>query len=139
MNVFSLSALISFFLLVPLVGCGNSSTPRESVSGTVTLEGQPLVDGSILFSPQGDGPSAGGEIVNGQYTLARELGPAPGKYRVEISSWRSTGKSIYDAASEREEETLVSVIPPRYNSRSELQVEIEPGKENRFDFELMPK
>ena len=39
-------------------GCSQSSDelPREPVSGTVTLDGQPLASGTIQFSPDGATP-----------------------------------------------------------------------------------
>lgn len=125
--------------LLVLSGCGGSGTDRETVSGAVTLDGKPLETGSILFTPEGPGSTAGGEIENGQYNLSRELGLSPGSYRVQIQSWRPTGRTIRDAASGETFEDLVSIIPPRYNERSELKVTIEQGTENTFDYALESK
>lgn len=112
---------------------------RAAVSGTVTLDGKPLETGSILFTPEGLGPTAGGEIENGRYDLSRELGPSPGPYRVQIQSWRPAGRAIRDEATGTTEQNLVSIIPRRYNERSELKVAIEQGTENTFDFALESK
>ena len=121
-----------------LAGCGDAN-PRRAVSGTVTLDDAPLEQGSILFSPLASGPSAGGEIQQGRYELAGDRGPAPGSYRVEISSWRSTGRVVVNEATGATEENLVSAIPPRYNTRSELEVIVKEDGENTFDFPLESK
>ena len=122
------------FLLLAC-GCGHG-VPREAVSGTVTLDGKPLEQGSILFSPLAAGPSAGGEIAQGRFELIQERGPGTSNYRVEINAWRKTGHSVYDAERQAHEEMLESIIPAQYNSQSELEVTVEPGGENTFDFQL---
>ena len=74
------------------IGCSGEvgdDKPREPVSGTVTLDGQPLPEGIILFAPAG-GPgeavaSATGKIENGQFSIPRTQGPVPGNYKVSIS------------------------------------------------------
>lgn len=126
-------------LLLLAAGCGESDVSREAVSGTVTLDGKPLPQGSILFTPLGEGPSAGGEIVDGRYTLPQHLGAGPGKYRVELNSWRPTGRITHDEATGMDDEHLISIIPKRYNQRSELEVEIQSDGKNSFDFELESK
>jgi hypothetical protein len=54
-------------LLLPLtVGCGGG---KGTVSGTVTLDGQPLPVGNIAFIPS-QGPGASGRIEDGKYSVA---------------------------------------------------------------------
>lgn len=103
------------------------------------LDGEPVEQGMILFSPLGEGPSAGGDIEQGQYRIEADRGPSPGSYRVEIRAYRGTGRTVHDAASGTTEETKVSIIPPRYNNNSQLQVEITPEATNQHDFELESK
>lgn len=53
-------------LLLPLaVGCGGG---KGTVSGTVTLDGQPLPVGNIAFLPS-QGPGASGRIEDGKYSV----------------------------------------------------------------------
>jgi hypothetical protein len=53
--------------LALLAGCGGGG----SVSGTVTLDGQPLTSGTVTFHPVGPGPTAIGTIKSdGRYELA---------------------------------------------------------------------
>ncbi|MEW4563872.1 hypothetical protein AB1K70_15160 [Bremerella sp. JC770] len=122
-----------------LVGCSNPNGHRAPVSGQVTLDGDPLAEGSILFTPMGEGPSAGGDIKNGHYDLSQALGPAHGKYRVQISAWKPLGKTVHDEASARDDEILISIIPAKYNTKSTLEVEVIQDGENTFDFDLASK
>src|SRR5689334_12932781 len=87
------AALLS--LLVAGGGCAdrNSSVdtlPRVAVSGSVTLDGKPLPAGSVQFLPEaaeaGKGVTAVGDIKDGTFTIDKDQGPVPGKYRVNISS-----------------------------------------------------
>jgi hypothetical protein len=66
-------------------GCG---APEPSVSGTVRLDGQPLLSGSIDLIPEKGtpGPSAGAVIEKGQYSITK--GVTLGKYKVAIHSTR---------------------------------------------------
>lgn len=123
-------------------GCGGRADgiPREPVSGTVSLDGQPLESGSITFLPEGSGPSAGGPIQGGSFTLPRADGPAPGPHRVEVMAIRPTGRKVPnpDDPGQMIEETY-NAVPPRYNLRSELTAEVKAGAENKFDFTLSGK
>lgn len=53
------------FLLPLAAGCGGG---KGSVSGTVTLDGQPLPVGNITFLPS-NGPGATGPIEDGKYSV----------------------------------------------------------------------
>ncbi|MEM9353116.1 MAG: hypothetical protein AAGA92_08890, partial [Planctomycetota bacterium] len=76
-------------LLVGLAGC-RDPTGRQQVTGTVTLDGDPLPEGRISLRPLATGPSAGGKIVEGQFEIDRTKGPLPGAYTVSIQSYKDT-------------------------------------------------
>jgi hypothetical protein len=116
-----------------LAGCGGNV-----LEGSVTLDGQPLAEGTISLIPKGGGASFGAEIKNGKYSLTglQQKKILPGTYRVEINSFKKTGKTIpnkSDAGTSIEE--TVQLIPTRYNSKSELTTEITSGS-NTGNFEL---
>ena len=122
-----------------LAGCGGADpNGRLPVTGTVTLDGKPLPDGSLTLVPTGDGPAVGATIDRGSFTIARGEGPPPGAYRVEILSIRATGRTIPDPEGPRGPTVAErkNVIPDRYGSRSDLKAEIKPGVSNDFRFEL---
>lgn len=125
-------------------GCSSQSEDgitRVAVSGKITLDGQPLVSGSITLSPQGSGPSAGGEITNGTYAIGVASGPSAGPYRAEIRSMVPTGRKIpnNDGAPGEMMDEIYNQIPPNFNTRSELTIEIKAGSANTHDFALTGK
>ena len=123
-------------------GCGHSGPERGAVSGEVTLDGQPLEQGSILFAPVDGtkGVVTGGPITGGKYSLSGEDGPTVGTNRVEIRAVKKTGKMVPKPLAPPGEmtELIIEAIPPRFNSASTLKTEIKPGQ-NKADFKVESK
>ena len=122
-----------------LLMCGCGSGGRQSIDGTVTLDGQPLEKGTITFIPQSgtQGPTAGAEIADGRYAIPTAGGTFSDKFRVEITAARPSGKmteiegQLYDVPEQ--------FIPPAYNTASQLEAEVEAGAENHFEFAVSSK
>ncbi|QDT32444.1 carboxypeptidase-like regulatory domain-containing protein [Thalassoglobus polymorphus] len=131
------SFAVCFLVSILLVGCGSKNPlNRQSVSGTVTLNGQPVKAGSIEFHPQGTkGTMSGAVIADGKYSIATAQGLPPGTYTVRIFS--------ADETAEREEvpgesnKLAVEKIPAKYNTESTLSKSVDAGKDNVFDFEIL--
>lgn len=123
-----------------LAGCGSAPTdfPREPVTGTVTLDGRPLEKGLITFRPlQGEEPIASAVVVEGVFSVDRPDGPAPGPHKVEVWASAPTGKTARDPDDPaRRVEVIKSIVPERYNHRTELTAEVKPGGDNAFEFPL---
>jgi len=121
-------------LILSLIGASCShETRRYPVSGRVTIDGQPISSGDILFVPvAGDrGPDAG-TIKDGKYDfLATE-----GKKRVEISASKIRRGGARGAGGEPVPEEY---IPARYNTESKLSAEVQARQTNRLDFSLESK
>ena len=105
-------------------------------TGKVTLDGQPLQEGTIAFDPtDGATATAGGNITNGQYSVPLDSGPKI--VRIEatkvISSTKDPASSTGALIEVRE-----SIIPTKYNQQSELKADVKSG-ENTFDFDLKSK
>ena len=120
-----------------VVGCTGGSK-RAAVKGRVTVDGQPVENGSISFVPADgtQGPSAGGVITAGEYDIAKADGPLIGPHRVRIIATRKTGRQVQAFSGVGpmvDEEEMF--IPPRYNTATTLTAEIVP-KRNEIDFEL---
>ena len=119
-------------------GC-NKDSNRASVSGSVSFNGEPLSEGSIVFIPEGgnSGPSAGGTIHEGKYSIGRKKGPIVGTNRVEINAVRETGKMVTVGMGRGAVEMAerIEVIPAMYNTASELKEDLKPGR-NETDFNL---
>jgi len=120
-------------------GCNSEDSNRASVSGTVSFNGEPLSDGSIVFIPHGGngGPSAGGTIRNGKYSIPNKKGPVVGMNRVEISSVRETGRmvTVGSGPGATEMAERIQFVPTRYNEDSQLIEDLKPGR-NEIDFAL---
>lgn len=67
----SRSVLVLATLAVSMIGGCQQGPRRYALSGRVALDGQPLADGAISFRPEEGtpGPSAGGEIKDGVFSI----------------------------------------------------------------------
>lgn len=120
--------------LVLSVGCGGG--PTVPVSGTVTLDGEPLEGATVIFTPQDDGrPSAARTDSEGRYelTFSRDArGALPGKHVVTISTY--SGEDT-DSDPEYAIPASPEKVPAKYNVNSELVETVEQGG-NTIDFDL---
>jgi hypothetical protein len=123
-------------------GCGGSGLTYKTatVSGTVTYQEKPLDSGLIRFIPNTpvvDGQVAGkpafGKIENGTYSIPSDRGATVGSNRVEIVSYRKTGKKtpMEDTMIEETEQILAD----KYNVKSTLTADVKSG-DNKLDFKL---
>ena len=130
--------------LTMMLGCGTRDPlDRQAVSGTVSLDGQPLDQGTIEFVPEagGSGILSGGLISGGEFAIPADKGLPPGTYTVRISSGDSNGANAggSDVALPgdlQDVQPAAERIPARYNVQSELTAEIVAGHNNRLSFEL---
>ena len=123
----ALPAALGMALLCLAAGCGESDRPPlGTVTGTVTLDGVPLAEALVLFTPEGPGRTAIGTTdASGGYRLAylRDIAGANlGPHAVRITT-------ADDEAGRKE------ILPPRYHRQSELVAVVEPG-DNVIDFTL---
>ena len=118
-----------------LAGCGPESNVGE-IHGTVSVDGKPAGNGAIAFTPaNGQGPSGGGELVDGKYKCDASLGDC----KVEIRIPKVTGtKKLYDTPDSPTQQTFAETLPLRYNEATELRVNIQKGK-NEKNWELDSK
>jgi len=118
-------------------GCGPSSGPAlGTVSGTVTLDGQPLPNAMVSFYPNEQGRSSHGTTdADGQYQLkftGFKDGAMVGQHTVKIETGVQMSE---DAPSAPKRQTQ---LPEIYNENSELGAEVTRGS-NTFDFDLSSK
>lgn len=119
------------------IGCG-SRTPDNvgKVSGRVTLEGQPLPEALVKFTPVKEGGSSalGRTDANGKYTLSYASGIAGaevGENRVAISTYNA-GNPDGDPPRAK----VLEKVPVKYNIRSDLIREVKAGENTPINFEL---
>lgn len=121
-----------------ILGCNSSDSQRGAVSGSVTLDGEPLEQGSIMFVPLPgtSGSVAAGAIEGGRYLILQEVGAALGTNKVEIRSSRKTGRTIRKYGPHtRPVDEVIQLIPQNYNKKSILKVDVTSGS-NVLDFDL---
>ncbi|MCC9605854.1 carboxypeptidase-like regulatory domain-containing protein [Blastopirellula sp. JC732] len=137
--------IFGLLLITALVsGCGDSKL--QPLQGSVTLDGEPLADAAISFSPvEGGRPASGKSDAGGQFTIASYTandGLPPGSYKVTIVKI-STKKQAEAAPSEDENETpenaamgnieqgVTFITPIKYSSplTTDLIVDVAPGME----------
>lgn len=131
--------LLILVAITALAGCGGSG--RQAIEGTVTLDGQPLAEGYLRLRPEPGtaSPAAGAPVKDGAYAIAPEGGTFAGKFRVEITAMRPSGRKLTHPETGQPYDEKIQVLPPRYNKASELRVDVVEGEANRFDFELVSK
>ena len=103
-------------------GCSHGP-PMGDVHGKVTVNGQPLAEGSIRFIPvDGEVQSTGGIITNGSFQVEVPVA----RQRVEIMA------NVIDKAKTPPNPTddqivMKALVPKRYNFDSELILDVVPG------------
>ena len=141
-------------LLVSHSGCADAdSVELYPAEGTITFNGSPLVNASVIFQPESGPVAFGTTDMKGHYVLA--TGGAPGivagSAKVAVNVAQPASAEADDAEVERYMKTgelperLVnppkSPIPERFSkpdsSGLTANVTDDPGK-NTFDFDLKP-
>ena len=124
-------------LLLGSNGCGNSSSrPEATVQGKVTLAGQPLTRGQVVFSSSATGTSAAGVLqTDGTFELTGAI--VPGAYRVYILP--PDPGNIEPGLTNPPPVDELKDVPQKYKSETstDLTAEVKEG-ENSFEFDLQP-
>ncbi len=115
-------------------GCGKSNSLAE-VQGAVSWDGKPLADGVVRFVHlDGKGATSSATVTAGAFQAKLP----PGSFRVEFSSPKVTGRrKMYDTPESPVVEIVDELIPPKYNIRSELTLEV-PMSEPAKEYQLVP-
>jgi hypothetical protein len=126
------------------VGC-ESGSKYASVSGRVTLNGQPLANATVSFQPIAEGsvnaPGPGSTAktnANGEYKLMAADGRSGawvGKHRVQISLVTEQVADT-DARAPRGGWPQADKVPARYNRDSKEEFTVPAGGTDKADFAL---
>ncbi len=132
-----------FVVIAALViaGCSGGEFPVAPVSGTVTLNGEPLTDAYITFEPRSTrddgiaGPGSYGKTDSeGKYSLKtyeKQEGAVVGTHRVSIKTLLAEETADGESKIIRNE-----ILPNKYHRRSELKFEVSKGGSDSANFEL---
>ena len=128
-------------LTISLTGCGGQIADLPelgTVMGTITLDGKPLANASVSFTPMSGRHSGGTTDDQGYYSLqytADESGAKIGLHTVRIEIIRE-GDYLDDPDNKSAAATDAAAnLPAVYNIKSELSAEVKSGS-NTFDFNL---
>lgn len=128
---------LSIFSLCLATGCGGGGGSDQpdlgTVTGVVTMDGQPLANVVVTFSPENGRPSVARTDESGNYELgylAETRGAVIGKHTVSITTPQENptppGQVYKDP------------IPAKYNTKTTLTADVKEGA-NTFDFQLESK
>jgi hypothetical protein len=128
-------AWLAASLLFGSAGC-DSGPKMGTVSGEVTLDGQPLAKGNVNLEPlDGTTQTAGGPIIDGKFNVKVGVGKA----RVRITANKVIGqRQAYPGPGSPVVDDVVELIPAKYNAQSELEVDVGPDV-TPAKFELLSK
>lgn len=127
-----LAVLLSF-------GCGGNGVPMGSISGKVTLDGNPIEKAVIRFTSEG-ARGARGMVIDGTITNLTTFevgdGVPVGKHRVTVQE-SYTGVVDMDPRANSVPFRPVTPLPKHYGnlSRTPLTADVASGT-NEFTFEL---
>jgi len=122
----SIAKLLTCVSIAWCFGCGSDLPPLASLTGTVTLNGEPFANGSLMFSPLSGGrPSVAKTNEKGEFTALYSLG-VPGALIGKHSVMVEAG----GADAPLSEEELMNLHkknskPPRNFKISPTEVEVE--------------
>jgi len=132
----SFPTALVFLLLLACAGCSSGGPEIASVSGRVTMDGKPLANATVVFTPENGRPAGAKTDENGNYVLnfsEGRRGAIPGPNTIYITTIRDpeqdeNGKVVVPGSKE--------TVPMEYNAASKLTFNVEPKKKNVADFEL---
>jgi hypothetical protein len=111
-------------VFLTLLGCSGGS--GSSITGVVTLDGQPLPDAEVEFIPFDRSQGLGSDLVRtdsaGRFEIKphpRKAGLKPGKYSVMVSKWidPKTKQPLApeDVGMQKAAGTAANIVPLKYN------------------------
>lgn len=126
------AALCSFVLLT---GCDGGRTiyPSAKLEGAVSVAGEPVTDGLIMFMPQQQGRGSGVKAAIKDGCYSADNVPL-GNVLVTFNAMQETGRMVESPSSPGKlMPERIDLIPEKY--RSGMAVEVKAG-DNKRDFEL---
>jgi hypothetical protein len=131
----SLCVVVGWLVVIgclALAACAPAD-PRESVSGTVTLDGKPVTQGTVIFEPTKDNanPSTGTKIAGGEFSLPRKNGVMPGTYLIKVSALRETGRMVEGLGKQ-----ISEAVPVNLKEAAGIPATVVKGGPNRFELHV---
>lgn len=135
-----IACLFTFALTAISSGCGGGDqVTLVPVHGTVTLDGQPLPDATVTFTPLTGRASFGVTDAQGRYQLkytADRPGAVASSHKVTISTFLERDTDSSDPVKQA---GRLETVPEIYNKKTTLQMEVSPADRDPMDFRLESK
>lgn len=124
--------LLLLATLVVATGCGRGTSDTAPVTGTITLDGQPLTQGTVVFMPEKGLWAKGAIGSDGSFRVATANGDGAsiGLNRVTIC--------CVEPGTGTEDKPAKWLIPPHYGNpaTSGLSFDVKAGIDNTARFDL---
>ncbi len=126
-GLYQLAALAAF-TSAALAGCGGDPLPVVPVTGTITLDGQPLDGALVEFQPfdSKGSPSYASTDAAGKYDLAFS--------QTRRGAW--VGEHLVRISTRNENERIPEKLPSRYHVDSDVKREVRANEDNVIDFDI---
>lgn len=148
-NFLILRFVLVSIALIGFTGCGSEEVKLASVSGTVTMNGEPLPGATVLFRPRtttgdseakGAAESYGKTDDQGHYELTVVMSGdegavvGPNDVIITLDVFEEILPSYDKSGKDRRGP---NPIPEEYNSKTTLKFEVPPAGAENADFELV--
>jgi hypothetical protein len=129
------AAVLALAIAVVQAGCDRGPA-FGTIHGEVTLDGQPVKDGRITFTPlDGQTSTGGAPIVDGKFKADVPVA----KMKVAINGNKVIGKrKAYDTPESPWEDDVAELLPAKYHVNSELTLDVKRGVQD-VKYELKSK
>lgn len=134
-----ITILFFIFMLPTLTGCSQAPSdqpPLGTVSGVITLDGEPLKYALVLFLPADGRASSAETDSEGRYALNYSEdypGAQIGAHTVQITTFQE-----FDHPTDPDRPARPELLPAKYHQKTELTADVQPGT-NEINFELVSK
>jgi hypothetical protein len=119
-----------------LVGCTPESERRFPIDGTVSLDGRPVHNATIVFTPRAEGLASAGSIVQGEFKIEAEFGPTRGDFDVQINPVEGEMPEPTAGPEGQASDDVATSIPPIYQVPGKLSVQIDGQPNQTVHFQL---
>jgi len=129
-------------MMLASLGCGHSDQLETALaSGVVTLDGQPIEEGVVIFTPTHGRPARGLVDSHGRFTLStfgEEDGAIVGSHQVAVIVHQGSENDFFERSPARGQASYRWLVPQRYanGATSGLEFEVQKDTNNEFAIEL---
>lgn len=146
MNLRTCYSICATMLLLSMLGCGADGPELAPLSGQVTLDGEPVAEAALMFTPVAGGrPAQAVTDAEGRFeawTLEPGDGAIVGEHRVAVTQSKLVGIEATEAGLEGVSSGPVrveSAIPAKYGraDSSGLTAQVDSGEDNYVELSLL--